>query len=97
MTRATHSIRLAACIPLFALLTTAAVHSQSSEPHLQLPVDVLKHVYLACEREAAKGNLDTSEIMQCSVLYEELKRRAFYGNFKLLKTWADTQIVAEGY
>ncbi len=96
MTRATHIIRLAACIPLFALLSTAAVHSQSSEPHL-LPVDVLKHVYLACEREAAKGDLDTSEIMQCSVLYEELKRRAFDGNFKLLKTWADGQIVAEGY
>jgi hypothetical protein len=97
MTRTTHSICLAACIPLFALLSTAAVHSQSSEPHLQLPIDQLKHVYLACEREAAKGGLDTSEIMQCSVLYEELKRRAFDSNFKLLKTWADTQIAAEGY
>lgn len=97
MTRATHLIDLAACIPLFALLSTTAVHSQSSEPHLQLPVDVLKNVYLACEREAAKGDLDTSEIMQCSVLYEELKRRAFDGNFKLLNAWPDTQIAAEGY
>ncbi|MCF6100830.1 hypothetical protein [Mesorhizobium muleiense] len=60
-------------------------------------VPATEALYLACEREAAKSDLDTSEIMQCSVLYEELKRRAFDGNFKLLKTWADIQIVAEGY
>jgi hypothetical protein len=30
------------------------------------------------------------------VIYEELKRRAFGGDFKLLKAWEDTQVAADG-
>ncbi|TIM79229.1 MAG: hypothetical protein E5Y58_01595 [Mesorhizobium sp.] len=56
-----------------------------------MPIRLLKDLYLDCEREAAAGALGTDDIMQCSIAYEELKRRAFDGNFARIRVWAETQ------
>ncbi|MCT7373560.1 hypothetical protein [Chelativorans salis] len=98
MSQATLHARLRVCIALIVLIPATAVRSQSSEAPLEeIPVGDLKQIYLYCEDAAIEGDLDTSEIMKCSTVYEDLKRRAFGGDFKLLKAWADTQAVVEGY
>jgi hypothetical protein len=90
--------RLLASIAVVALIPVTEVRSQSSEAARlgMTQLDGLKLVYLNCEHRAAAGDLDTSEIMKCSMIYEELKRRAFGGDFRLLKAWADKQVAAEG-
>jgi hypothetical protein len=36
--------------------------------------------------------METGAIMMCSVIYEELKHRAFDGDFPRLKAWADQHL-----
>lgn len=83
-----------ACIAVAALIPLTPVRSQAFEAE-RGEIAALKGAYIECERRAADGKLDTSEIMKCSTVYEELKRREFGGNFKLLKAWADTQVAAK--
>ena len=56
-----------------------------------MPVDELKRVYLSCNRAAMGSQLDTPGIMQCSVVYEQLKLRAFGGDFEKLRAWSKAQ------
>lgn len=89
--------------PLFALAALAAVTlfvasapvsaAGRSNPAdgTELTVDALKSAYLDCERAAISGSLDTGGIIGCSILYEELKRRVFDGDFRALKRWFDDQ------
>lgn len=58
----------------------------------QMPIETLKSAYLECERAALDGRLAVGEIMLCSVIYEEVKRRAFGGDFARLKAWADEHL-----
>lgn len=91
---------VATCIPsgrstlaaVFVLLAAAA-HAQPTGS-VEMPIEALKTVYLNCERTAVGGGQETSEIMRCSVVYEELKRRAFDGDFRRLKAWTDTALAA---
>jgi hypothetical protein len=53
-------------------------------------------MYLACDHAAMQGRLDSGAIAQCSVLYEELKRRAFDGDFDKLLAWSRNQAIAKG-
>jgi hypothetical protein len=90
--------RCTVCVLLCTFAMTSALHAQtfgSASPAKSIAA--LKQIYLDCERIATRGGLDTAWIMGCSVVYEELKQRAFDGDFKRLKAWADTQLVAEGY
>lgn len=76
------------------LIASAAplAHSQSAKGALKdAPIDELKRVYLACDRAATSGELDTAGIRQCSIVYEELKRQAFGGDFDRLLAWAQAQ------
>lgn len=57
-------------------------------------VDELKRIYLACGRAAESGRLETAGIMQCSIVYEALKRRAFGGDFARLLAWSRAQTSA---
>jgi hypothetical protein len=79
-----HAITLAlwACWPPQVL-----GHSHGDELKA-LSVDELKAVYLACDDAAAGGRLTSSEIMKCSVVYEQLKQRAFDGDFAKLHAWS---------
>lgn len=83
--------RVTACAGLVALMAPLA-HAQSSSPLPEaVSIDELKNLYLGCERAALAGSLDGEAVMHCSVAYEELKRRAFGGDFQSLKAWSDAQ------
>jgi len=56
-----------------------------------IPVDELKRTYLACNRAATASRMSSGSIMQCSIIYEELKRRAFGGDFDKLLAWSRAQ------
>jgi hypothetical protein len=97
MTRSALYVRLTAGISLVALVPAMALPSRSSEARNEaISLAELKRVYLACEHAAGKGELDTGEIIGCSRAYEDLKRRAFGGDFKLLRAWLASKIVVEG-
>lgn len=57
-------------------------------------IDGMKSAYLSCHRAAIDGRLESAVVMQCSVVYEELKRAAFAGDFERLLAWADAQLSA---
>jgi hypothetical protein len=73
----------------------ASAQTMGPEP-ADLPVARLKAIYLTCECYAITGNLASEGIGPCSVVYEELKRRGFDGNFRRLKVWFDEQKHAAG-
>ena len=52
-----------------------------------IPADDLKRDYMACERAAMAGQLDSATVMTCSMLYEELRARVFGGSFEALLSW----------
>lgn len=80
-------VGLAAAIA-FAWISVPSAYGQSVDT---LSVNALKGAYQNCERAAMNSGLDNAEIMRCSVIYEELKRRAFDGDYRKLKAWWDAQ------
>ena len=74
---------------------SASAQAKGLEP-AELPVARLKAIYLACERSAIAGDLASDGIGPCSIVYEELKRRAFDGDFGRLRLWFDEQKRAAG-
>ena len=80
-------------LTLLILSTTSATLAQSTAPiRTEIPLDGLKSTYLACERTALSGRMESGAIIMCSVIYEELKHRAFDGDFPRLKAWADQHL-----
>jgi len=80
---------LAAVIGCVALSIAATGHADSA---LRPPtIDELKRAYLLCNRTAMKGSIEFTAAMQCSILYEQLKERAFAGDFYKLLEWSMTQ------
>ncbi|SEL60655.1 hypothetical protein SAMN05443999_106207 [Roseovarius azorensis] len=77
------------CAASIAVLVSMACggHAETEVP-MPLSVDDLKQTYLDCERRALAGRIATDEIMPCSVVYEELKRRGFDGNWVKLWHWS---------
>lgn len=57
----------------------------------QLSVAELKASFLYCERSAMRGLLGLGEAAGCSLVYEELKKRAFDGDFDTFLKWWRTQ------
>lgn len=79
---------------VFFVLHLAMPLAHGQAPHAGLkdvPVDGLKKLYLSCDRAVAQGQLAPAGIMQCSVIYEELKLRAFGGDFARLHAWSRAQ------
>jgi hypothetical protein len=84
-------MRFAAVLLILAFGLTAA---RGQAPHHELKdvaVPELKKAYLACNRVAAGGGLSSGAVMQCSLVYEELKLRAFGGDFMELLAWSKAQ------
>jgi hypothetical protein len=81
-------IHRAGIVMLVALAPSWAV-GQADESRLKtMSVGELKSLYLACDRAAVRGLLGPAGIAQCSVIYEELKRQAFDGDFEKLLAWS---------
>ncbi len=51
------------------------------------PVHELKQAYLACEHAASRDRLDFGTAAVCSLIGEELLKRAFDGSFERLLAW----------
>lgn len=84
-----------------ALAASAApmLHSQPAadlDGSKAVSVEELKSAYVRCSRAALGGELSAPEIMRCSVVYEELKRRAFDGDFLKLHAWSKAHRAAPG-
>jgi hypothetical protein len=71
-----------------ALVVSAAASPPATSA--EFTIDDLKGAYLACERATAAGKLGDAHVMECSVIYEELKQRAFGGDFRSLRTWHES-------
>ena len=79
-----------ALVLLAAAAPSARGYSPGGAPQA-IPVDELKQMYLACNRAATASRMSSGSIMQCSIVYEELKRRAFGGDFDELLAWSRAQ------
>lgn len=75
------------------LVASSTALAQSRPARNGMDMESLKSTYLACERAALRGELATGEIMLCSVIYEDVKQRAFGGDFAKLKAWADEHLL----
>lgn len=79
-------------IGCFALFVVATGHGNSPDNASHpTTVDELKRAYLLCNRTAMSGAMEHTAAMQCSVLYEQLKERAFDGDFFKLLEWSRAQ------
>lgn len=78
-----------------ALAASPALGQQEADDSTQASVAELKRAYLRCSRAAIDGELDRAGIMQCSVVYEMLKHRAFDGDFDKLYAWSRRYPVEE--
>lgn len=85
------SIRRASTLLLAALVAASASGQVEPSGSKNLPIEELKSAYLSCEHASMRGRLDSPTVMQCSVVYEALKWRAFDGDFEKLLAWSRSQ------
>jgi hypothetical protein len=77
---------------LLGCIASATAFGQSeSGDKKQLTVAELKTIYLDCDRDVMRGLLGGAEAKACSVVYEELKKRAFDGDFDKFLAWSRVQ------
>lgn len=93
---AQHKIRCVALTLCAALSSAPAFGISESSDKKQPTVAELKTIYLNCDRDAMRGILGAPEIAACSIVYEELKKRAFDGDFEKLLVWSQAQNSASG-
>lgn len=85
-----------AVIGFLALALATATHADSTDDEPgAAAIDKLKEAYLACNRDASSGGFNRAGIMRCSMIYEELKQRAFGGDFLRLLEWSSAQSPAQ--
>jgi hypothetical protein len=90
--RGTSTVVIGCVALMLVALAAPMAYSQSPNGELEgVPIDELKRVYLSCDRAAIGGRLSSAGIMYCSIVYEELKRRAFDGDFDKLLAWSTAQ------
>lgn len=78
-----------------SLLRTRAQPPSGTQAAVDCEVRSLKAVYLRCDRAATERLLSMGEAANCSVIYEELLRVGFGGDFKRLLAWWHAERVAE--
>ena len=88
---ALHKTRCVALILCAALSSGTAFGKSESSDKKQLTVAELKTIYLNCDRNAMRGMLGSAEMAACSIVYEELKKRAFDGDFEKFLVWSQAQ------
>jgi hypothetical protein len=72
---------------LFLFASPTAIAQAKDDEKTGYPVEALMRIYLECENTALLGKPHSIDIMRCSVIYEELKLRAFDGDFRKLHSW----------
>jgi hypothetical protein len=93
---------IAAELRTFAVVFGLALGSASAQQPVEqghfpcgkfkdVAVEDLKRAYLLCERMATLERLNHEAIMSCSVVYEQLKQRAFGGDFEKMLAWSKAQ------
>lgn len=73
----------------------AAAASAASPITPSVTIEDLQTAWLRCDREASSGLVDPGTAAQCSVVHEQLLRRAFDGDFAKLLNWWKAQRVAQ--
>jgi hypothetical protein len=72
-------------------LSLGSVHAQSTQTSTPFPKHLtttdLKRVFLACDKASSTARLALHDAVQCSMVYEELKARAFDGDYDKLLAW----------
>lgn len=87
------SVTLAAIAPGDAYGDDSVDITRTQYPHLSTAssdasIEGLKRLYLECDRASITQRMTPGEVMQCSTIYEALKRHAFDGDFDLLLAWS---------
>jgi len=78
-----------------ALSASMAFAQPGTGDFASTPVHELKQAYLACEHAASRDRLDFGTAAVCSLIGEELLKRAFDGSFeRLLAWWRDNKDAA---
>ncbi|MEO8187473.1 MAG: hypothetical protein ABI580_08955 [Burkholderiaceae bacterium] len=88
---ALHKTRYVAMILCTALTSVTAFGQSESGDKKQLTIAELKTIYLDCDRDTMRGLLGGDGAKACSVVYEELKNRAFDGDFDKFRAWSRAQ------
>jgi len=89
----------AALVLMVAASPAPAQAPAPDRPHLaSASIEALQRTYLECDRIATRTLLDLASAAHCSMVGEELKHRAFGGDFEQLLAWwrANKQAGAEG-
>ena len=79
------------CAFAFALLLAPAAHAGEAGRLDTTSIERLKVIYLGCEDSATSQRLAGGDAMYCSIAYEELKQRAFGGDFGQIRRWLDSR------
>jgi len=81
---------------LVVVLASAGATGQTAPAATnELTVEQLKSAYLVCNGAALAGRLGSGDIAQCSLVYEDLKQRAFGNDFEQLLAWSRAQRAAQ--
>jgi hypothetical protein len=83
---------LQAAALLCLALAMHPVHAQSARSDAtafpkNLATAELKRVFLVCDLASSRARLALHDAAQCSMVYEELKQRAFDGDYEKLLAW----------
>lgn len=71
-----------------ACVATAAVYAQPPAAACKpAPIEQLKAAYLACADHTARHRMDEALAQHCGAIGEQLKQRAFDGDFDRLIAW----------
>jgi hypothetical protein len=94
------TLSIAAAIATSLLLASLASHPRAqptSGTHAAVDREErsLKAAYLRCERAANERLLGTDDAASCSVIYEDLLKVGFGGDFKRLLAWWHAERLGE--
>lgn len=81
-------VSLALMLASIGLSSGSVLADAVDEKARAMSVEQLKHNYLVCSQRALCGEVSQGEIAICSIIYEELKLRAFGGDFDKLLAWS---------
>lgn len=94
------TLSIAATVAASLLLATLPSNPRAQPPNpthaaVDRELPSLKAAYLRCDRAATERLLGPGDAANCSVIYEELLRVGFGGDFKRLLAWWQAERVAE--